>query len=62
VLEDVELVVDDPGPRGMPLLEGGLAERLLHVLHGQADPAAFLRPEPGEELVEARLGAIVAAD
>src|SRR4051812_23314418 len=30
VAHDVELVVDDPGLRGMALLEGGLAEGLPH--------------------------------
>src|SRR5262249_8506167 len=62
MFEDVELVVDDPGLRGVTLLEGGLAERLPHVHDGQADLPAFLRAEPGEELVQARLGAVLAAE
>jgi len=62
VLEDVELVVDDPGLRGVPLLEGGLAGRLPHVHHGPADLAAFRRARPGEELVQDRLGAVLSAE
>ena len=62
VAQDVELVVQDRGLRGVPLLEGGVAERLPHVHDRQADFAAFLRAEPGEELVQARLGAVLAAE
>src|SRR4029077_7374560 len=54
MLEDMELVVDDSSLRGVPFLEGGLAERLPHVHDRQADLAAFLGAEPGEELVQAR--------
>ena len=60
--QDVELVVDDQGLRGVALLEGGVAERLPHVHDRQADFAAFLGAEPGEELVQARLGAVLAAE
>src|SRR5580693_3027976 len=45
VLEDVELVVDDPGLRSMPFLEGRLAECLPHVHYGQTNLAAFLGAE-----------------
>ncbi len=41
---------------------GGVAERLPHVHHGQANPRALLGPQPLEELVHARLGAILAAE
>ena len=54
--------VDDPGLWGVALLEGGLAEGLPHVHDGHADLAAFLGAEPGEELVQARLGAVLAAE
>src|SRR4051794_5341803 len=62
VLHDVELVVDDPSLRGVALLEGGVAERLPHVHDGQADLSALLRAEPGVELVQARLGAVLATE
>src|SRR5947209_165171 len=62
VLEDMELVVDDPGLRGVALLERGIAEGLPHVHDGDADLPASLGAEPGEELVQARLGTVLAAE
>src|SRR5262245_56760749 len=62
VLEDMELVVQDSGLRRVPLLARGVAERLPHVHHRQANLAAFLGAQPGEELVQARLGAVRAAE
>src|SRR3954454_22299898 len=46
VLEDMELVVDYAGLGRVPRLEGGVAERLPHGHHGQADSLAFPRPQP----------------
>src|SRR5262249_13732484 len=62
VAEDVELVVEDRGLRGIPLLGGGGAERLPHVHNRQTDFAAFGGAQPGEELVQALLGAVLAAE
>src|ERR1700690_2050628 len=58
--QDMKLVVQDRGLRGIALLECRVAERLPHIHDRQADFAAVLRAQPGEELVEARFGAIVA--
>jgi hypothetical protein len=44
VLENVKLVVEDAGLGRVPRLEGGVAERLPHVHHGQADPLHFRGP------------------
>jgi hypothetical protein len=44
------------------LLERGIAEGLPHVHDGHADLPAFLGAEPGEELVQARLGTVLAAE
>ncbi len=62
VLEDVELVVQDGGLRRVAFLEGRVAERWPHVHDRQTDLAAFSRAEPGEELVQARFGAVLAAE
>src|SRR4051794_5645939 len=51
VLEDVKLVVEDAGLGRVTRLEGGVAERLPHVHHGQADCLAFPWPQPLEEEV-----------
>ena len=48
--------------RGVALLEGGFAEGLPHVHDGQADLPAFLRAEPGKELVHACFGAVLAPE
>jgi len=58
----MELVVDDPSFRGVALLESGFAECLPHVHNGQADLPAFLRAEPGKELVHACFGAVLAPE
>src|SRR5947209_5731201 len=60
--QDVELVVQDRGLRGVAFLEGGGAEGLPHVHDGQANPPAFLGAQPGEELVQAGLGAVLATE
>ncbi len=44
----------------MTFLKGGLAERFPHVHDGQADSPALLWTEPGEELVQAGFGTILA--
>src|SRR5208337_2721413 len=62
VLEDMELVVEDAGLRRVPRLEGGVAERLPHVHHGQADSLAFPRSQPLEEEVHALLGPVCASE
>src|SRR5208282_3933156 len=62
MVEDVELVVQDGRPRGMPWLVGGLAKRFPHIHNRQADFSAFLGAQPGEELVQVRHGTIVAAE
>src|SRR3954453_14607037 len=62
VLQDVELVVKDAGLRRVPCLQGGVAKRLPHVHHGQADPLAFPRSQPLEEEVHALLGAVRASE
>src|SRR5262245_42500425 len=62
VAHDGELVVDDPGLRGVALLERGVAGSLPHVHDGRADLAAFPGAEPGEGRVAARLGAVLAAE
>src|SRR5512144_1859917 len=46
----------------LPSLEGRFAEGFPHVHDGQADLPAFLRAEPGKELVQARLGAVLASE
>lgn len=60
VLDDVELVVEDAGlwrvrPRGV-------GKRLPHVHDGEPDFPALFRPQPREELVQARLGTVLAAE
>src|SRR4051794_15449474 len=62
VLEDVKLVVEDAGSGRVPRLEGGVAERLPHVHHGQANPPAFPRPQPLEEEIHALLGSVRAPE
>jgi hypothetical protein len=62
VHQDVELVVQDRSLRSVAFFEGRVAERLPHVHDGQADFAAFFRTQPGKELVEAGLGAVLAAE
>jgi hypothetical protein len=54
--------VRKPCLRGVALLERGIAEGLPHVHDGHTDLPAFLGAEPGEELVQARLGTVLAAE
>ncbi len=61
VHQDVELVVHDRGLGSVPLLEGGVTERLPHVHDRHADFAAFFWAQPGKELVQAGLGTVHAA-
>jgi hypothetical protein len=58
----MKLVVDDQRLRSIPLLEGGIAERLPHVHDGDADFPAILRAKPPKEGIEALFRAILAAE
>src|SRR5712691_9849324 len=60
VAEDVELVEEDAGLRRM--VAGRGAKGFPHVHHGHANLPAFPRPQPGEERVQTRLGAIYASE
>src|SRR6185312_6856255 len=61
VPQDVELVVEDLGVRGMARLVGRGAEGLPHVEDDQADSPGFLGSEPGIEGIEAGFGAVGSA-
>src|SRR5262249_54897309 len=60
VVQHVKLVVQDARLRRV--LAGRVGECLPHVHHREADFAAFAWSEPGEELIQARLGAVGAAE
>ena len=54
--QDVELVEQDAGLRGVP--RGHDAKGFPHVHHGEPEPGGFPRAGPGVELLQTRLGAI----
>src|SRR5262245_32891139 len=58
--QHMELVKEDAGVRR--LMGGRVAKRLPHVHHHQSDPRGFPGAQPHEELIQARLGAIHAAE
>jgi len=60
--QHVKLVEDDQRLRGVPLLEGRVAERLPHVHHRDANFAGFRGPKPGKELVHASFRSVFAAE
>ena len=62
VPQDMELVEDDLGLRGVAGLERRGAEGLPHVHDGQADSPGFLGAEPGIEGIHAGFGAVGAAE
>src|SRR6516165_9202661 len=60
--QHVELVEDDQGLGGVPLLEGAVPERLPHVHDRQPDFRGLLGAQPGVEQVQAGLRAVRAAE
>jgi hypothetical protein len=62
VSQDVELVVDEPGLRGVAGLERGGAEGFPHVEDDQTNSPGFPGSEPSVERIEAGFGTVDSAE